>query len=396
MKRILYVLHEGKAGGVYLNVLDIIKNLDNNYESFLLFSEKNELLLYKYNNQLNLIKSYSKNQWDITEFNNSWLSYVYFDVLLKHKIDIVHINHLINHSFDIPPIAKSLGIKVLVTFHDYYFLCPFYTLIDEKYKYCRGKCKNNSYNCYKPNIIPDINSKHIIRTWREKVNELFSYVDYFIAPSQFTKKIFLEFYTDRNIINKDNILVIEHGGDYPNIKKPLNEVPSEYKPIKILFPANYLNLLKGSDLIKKIKKYDTDNKLEFYFMGHIEDNLEKYGTYYGVYERKDFQKIVGKIKPSFIGIFSISPETFCYTLSESWSCGIPILGTNIGVINERITNNDGGWILDYENPQKSYNMILKIAYNKNEYKKKVQNVKNIDLKNTEEMANRYAQLYNIL
>lgn len=396
MKRILYVLHSGKAGGVYLNVLDIIKNLDaEKFETYLLFSETHELLLYKYNNQLELIRSYSKSQWDITEFNNSWLSYVYYDILIKEKIDIVHINHFINHSFDMPSIAKSLGIKVVITFHDYYLLCPFYTLIDENNEYCGGNCKNNNINCYKPSIIHNINSKQFINTWRQKVNKMFSDVDYFIAPSNFTKNIFLSFYKDRNIINEDNLIVIEHGGDYPDIKS-LHEVPSKNKPIKILFPANYLNLLKGSNLIKEIKKCDVDNKLDFYFMGHVEEDLEKYGKSYGVYERNDFQKIVGEIKPSFIGIFSICPETFCFTLSESWSCGIPILGTNIGVINERITNNDGGWIIDYKNPEKSYNMILKIASDKKEYKNKLRNVKKINLKNTKEMTYRYYQLYNML
>lgn len=396
-KSILYVLHEGKAGGVYLNVSDIIKNLDDNFEPFLLFSERYELLLYKYqDDDLELISTYSKDLWNIKEFTNTWLSYVYFDVLLKNNIDIVHINHLINHSFDLPEIAHKLGVKVVLTFHDYYLMCPYYTLIDEKQRYCGGICSDNNLNCYTPKAIKNINSKKIMKTWRKNVLEMFSYVDYFIAPSHFTKNLFLSIYTDRTIINEENFIVIEHGGDYPVLKENINEIPSKNKKIKVLFPANYLNFLKGSHLIKEIKECDKEDKLEFYYMGHVEEYLEEYGKSYGVYEREDFQKIVKKIKPSFIGIFSICPETFCFTLSESWSCGIPLLGTNVGVIQERIENKDGGWIIDYTNPQKAYNKILEIAENKEEYLSKQANVKKIKLKNTKEMTFSYMQVYTLL
>lgn len=396
-KSILYVLHEGKAGGVFHNVHDIISNLTDNFESYLLFSERHELQLYKYeDDELQMIQKYSKDMWNFKDFKSSWLSYVYFDVLLKNNIDIVHINHLINHSLDLPEIAHLLGIKVVLTFHDYYFMCPYYTLINEKQEYCAGKCPDNNLNCYNPNIVKNINSKKIIDSWRKNINDMFSYVDYFIAPSIFTKNLFLSIYGDRSKINENNFLVIEHGGDYPELTEEIFEFPSESEKIKILFPANYLSFLKGSNLIKQIKKYDKNNLLDFYFMGHVDESLEKYGKSYGTYKREDFQKIVKEIKPSFIGIFSICPETFCYTLSESWSCGIPLIGTNIGVIQERIKLNDGGWIIDYTNPKKAYETILDLAKNKEEYSTKQKNVKNIYLRNTKEMTENYIELYNLL
>ncbi|MDD3984506.1 MAG: hypothetical protein PHY59_01120 [Methanobacterium sp.] len=52
--------------------------------------------------------------------------------------------------------------------------------------------------------------------------------------------------------------------------------------------------------------------------------------------------MVNKIKPSFIGIFSICPETYSHTLTEAWTCGIPVLATEIGALKERIIKNGGG------------------------------------------------------
>lgn len=393
VKSILYVLHEGKAGGAYLNVMDILKNLSDDFNSYVLFSERNILQLYKYEKNLKLIKTYTKDLWNIREFHNSWLNYVYFDVLLKYDIDIVHINHLINHSLDLPISAKKLDKKVIISVHDYYLICPYYTLINEKNQYCEGKCSKNNINCYNPNITKSINSKKIINTWRKEIMKMMEYVDFFITPSLFTKKLLLSIYTK---LDENNIRVIEHGGDYPKIFEDYNEIPSTNKKIKILFPANYLNLLKGSNFIKEIKKCDTKNRLEFYFMGHVNKDLEKYGKNYGTYLREDFQSIVKKIKPSFIGIFSICPETFCYTLSESISCEIPILGTNVGVIQERIKRYNIGWILDYKKPLEAYEKIIEISNNKNEYLSKKENTKHIQLSNTNEMTKKYMELYNFL
>ena len=70
-------------------------------------------------------------------------------------------------------------------------------------------------------------------------------------------------------------------------------------------------------------------------MGIISDDLEDVGIYHGKYKNEEFCETVNKIKPSFIGIFSICPETYCHVLTEAWSCGIAVLATNIGALKDR-------------------------------------------------------------
>lgn len=133
MKRILYVLHSGVTGGTFLTNKDLMKNVQKKFNVFLLSAEKDTLNLYNYvNNELILIKEYDRNyKWSAKDFHNNWLSYIYFDILNEYKIDIIHIRHLLNHSFDLPKIAKKLNIPVVLSFHDFYFICPFYVLLNE-------------------------------------------------------------------------------------------------------------------------------------------------------------------------------------------------------------------------------------------------------------------------
>ena len=413
LKRILYVLHSGMTGGTFLTTMDLIGNLGDDYEILVLGAESHSLRLYMYSNEnLSLIIEYPRNfklrksiddteelinKWSAKEFHNSWLTYIYFEILTKFNIDVVHIMHLINHSFDLPQVANKLNIPVILSIHDFYFLCPFYTLLDENNKYCEGICQDNDENCYMPwNILEDINSKEIISDWRKNVLGMFSFIDYFIAPSYFIKELFLSIYDNETVINENNFKIIEHGRDFPRLTKTYNETPLMHKPIKILCLANNLDVMKGSEVIKSIKNEDKDNFLEFHFLGNCRESLKDYGTEHGHYMREEFYDKILEIKPSFIGIFSIWPESFCHTLTESWSCGIPVLGSNIGVVKERIQKNSGGWIIDINDSKKSYNLILDISKNLDEYNKITNNLRNMYFKSISEMVGEYTEIYKMV
>ena len=394
MKKILYVLHSGVTGGTFLTNKDLMKNVSKDFEVFLLGAENDFFRLYKYDGDLNIVRDYPRyldlnvsfngvnkdyHKWSAKEFHNSWLSYIYFDILNNYQIDLVHIRHLINHSFDLPQVAKKLGIPVVLSMHDFYFICPFYVLLDENNTYCAGNCSKNHDNCYCPmNSLKNINSKKFIKTWRKNVLDMFSHIDYFITTSTFVKNLFLSIYSEKFIINDNNFKVIEHGRDFPKLIKDCYEIPSKEKPVKILCPANHLNIMKGSEIIKKIKKEDYNDLIEFHFLGNCHDDIEKYGIAHGTFERDEFYKKVAEIQPSFIGIFSIWPETFCHTLTEAWSCHIPVIGTNI------------------DNPNEIFILINYLTKNHDEYLSKVAKIKDMTLESTKLMSDKYIQIYNIL
>ena len=48
MKRILYVLHSGVTGGTFLTNKDLMRNVQKDYEIYLLTAEYNDLKIYRY------------------------------------------------------------------------------------------------------------------------------------------------------------------------------------------------------------------------------------------------------------------------------------------------------------------------------------------------------------
>ena len=142
-KNILFILHEkiGTVGGTGFLNLDIIQHLPDEYSAFILTSDGEDVELWQYNGSLDKIANYpvsfntdfsvidnddniiSKDNFNNIFFNKD-LAIIYDEILSKLDINLVHINHLINHSFDLINCVTQKSIPFLVSLHDFYYLCP--------------------------------------------------------------------------------------------------------------------------------------------------------------------------------------------------------------------------------------------------------------------------------
>jgi len=64
----------------------------------------------------------------ISEASWSNLSELIFDLF---KPDLIHVHHIMNSTFDFIQNAKKNEIPVVFSIHDYYSICPNYTLLNE-------------------------------------------------------------------------------------------------------------------------------------------------------------------------------------------------------------------------------------------------------------------------
>ena len=389
-KTVLFSMHNG--GGVENTVKDIIKSISDKFDSYLLKAFKNRLILYKYYNGEFIISEEFKLKYDW----NSQIIYsdeyeqIYFYILINYNIDIVQIDHSIFHTFDLPAIAKLLDIPLIITLHDFYYICPTYFLLDGENNYCAGNCGDKSRNCSTRVSWFDlpVNIVEWKHKWNEYVEELFDYCDIIVTANSFTKNMFLNYYSK---LPNGKITLIEHGCDLIRFNN-IHRVPNKYQKIRLLIPG-IIGPHKGSHFIKQLKSYDIEDKLELHYIGVVDDELKSIGIYHGRYDREDFAKMVYKIKPSFIGIFSVCAETFSYTLTESISTGVPVIASNLGALKNRIESNGGGWLIDINDPKGTYDKILNLANDKDEYNSVQNKMIDIKISNISEMGNNYKKLY---
>ena len=399
-KNILFVLHEkiGTVGGTGFFNMDIINHLPDEYNAFILTSDGEDVELWNFNNGLEKIANYNvsfstdysvidndgnvitSENFDELFFNRN-LAIIYSNILSKLDISLVHINHLINHSFDLIKYIDEKSIPFLVNLHDFYYICPSIHLVDGNCQYCSFRCDG----CRGISKDSSITNDEILNRWRKSTEMMLSKSSVNIAPTQSVIDTYHQIFPDL-----DNFKVIEHGVD---VNRSSFKPQLTSKPVKILVPG-HVSPHKGSLLIRELKEMDKANNLELHFLGTTIPNLNSCGVNHGKYERKDFNSLVTEISPSFSLILSTCPETYSYTLTESWMAGLPVIASDLGALAQRISSTDAGWLVDYRNVEDVYKLIINIS--QNDYLNKVSKISEIEFRDIDEMCGEYINLYNKL
>ncbi len=398
LPRILFVLHDG-GGGTPKTNRDLMAALDG-FECYLLLSDKTNLKLYRYcgSDELEAMEAFKLGRpWTIREYHREDYFSVYSKILCDYAIEIVHIRHLLAHSFDLVELAETVGIPIVLSFHDFYLACPTIQMIDSNREYCRGECRPQRAQCtysksWLNNAMEPLSQWNA--EWRKTTSKAIKKCTSLVTTSNSAKSTIMSCLP----ITRDMpFSVIPHGRDFPiNGYGSLRTVPVVGQPVRILIPGQ-LGLSKGVDFIKRIHALDNERKIiEFHFLGRGSENLSAYGISHGEYHRDEFYGWVKRIRPSFGGILSIWPETYCHTLTECWSVGLPVIATDIGVLRERINKTQGGWLIPLDGEREFLNTISLLANNHSQYLRVAKNVDKINFQSTAEMAKKYEEIYKAL
>lgn len=118
---------------------------------------------------------------------------------------------------------------------------------------------------------------------------------------------------------------------------------------------------KGSKIAKKLILNDR-NQFDWYFIGQIGDpdikKLQQPNVFrIGEYQRENISQILSQNEIDLVCILTICAETFCYTLSEAFDAGIPVLTMELGAQAERVKQSHAGWTVP---PQATTNQILEV------------------------------------
>lgn len=286
------------------------------------------------------------------------------NIIYKYSIDLLHIRHIAWHSLKLPQIAKDMGIPVIKSFHDFYAVCPSVNLVDEDGELFINGLEHGTNNPLwnDETVMPMTPS--LLNAWKGRMTDALSYCDHFITTCESAKEIILN-----NLPGLKNIpfTVIPHGRDFSSYSEPKRTLSQ--KIINVLVPGN-ITLTKGKELIKEIKALDKNNNINFHVLGTCDKDLLDIVTYHGKYQRDDFSNKVKLINPDISAIFSIWPETYCHTLTESWASGLPVIGLSYGAVEKRIAQHGAGWLVE-NNAQECYNQLISICNNPQEIDNKL-------------------------
>lgn len=198
--RILFVI-SSETGGTPQTKADLMQGLREGHEPYLLICNSRTVQLRDCSGESPVLLEKIKLQTPIQAPEHTSLEYdrLIGSWLITYSIELVHVRHLSWHSLNLPRVAKNIGLPVVLSFHDFYTVCPNTQLLDESGIHCRGRCTDTPGDCEAPlwgkQEKPEIKHRWVL-SWREKMREVFARCDAFVTTSQSAKSIMTEVYPE--------------------------------------------------------------------------------------------------------------------------------------------------------------------------------------------------------
>lgn len=305
---------------------------------------------------LDVIEIYSPKQKtnDSLMENNTEISNFYSTLFDTMSPDVFHVIHPMFGSGAIY-IAKQKGIRTIVTLTDYWLLCKNVFLIRNNHLPCFGPKKGKACkeNCYKKCSESSFYQRN------RKAKDLFNDSDHIIFTSNLVKQVF-----KFNDFITSNCTIIPHGffsNDFKLAKH--NEITKE---IVFAYTGSLVPYKGVHQLIRVFKKI-TNPSVILNIYGDPEHDIE-YSQYLLKLARDDKRiKFLGKYSSEQVGkihsninyvvIPSVCFETFSLSALTSLSLNIPVICSNLSGICDFITDDQNGYIYDFDNETSLFNKL---------------------------------------
>ena len=322
-KRILYIAHNyHNKAGVEGHIRTLEKQLDDVCDVYICFPVQNRvILLHKGKIILNL----DGEQLSIlpplaSENMNSALSKIVETV----TPDVLHLMHWVNWPLNTIEQLGEFNIPLVVSFHDYYFLTPIWTMQGED---CPEKLLSAEYaiTCFGKDISDYLHGRRaLFVNSMQKVAQV-------IVPSPFLAKTLAPFISN-------NLSIVPYGIEpfEPHIRTESQHLRFGY--FGSLIPQKGWDrlLLAFSTLVAK------HQNVELHYFGGTQQACDQVPHVYchGVFEGSDLPRISAAVDVGIIP--SLFAETYCIMLSELWQGGLPTAVSDIGALGERVTDGVNG------------------------------------------------------
>lgn len=198
-KHILYVLHgdfsedaSNNRGGTQLHVKNLVEQLRETYHIYVLARDEEYIRLTDYSGEKKVYKFFVGELEDKPILFDEKIGQVMANVLSAFSIDLVHIHHTVDLSFDVFREVKKQNIPMVCTIHDYYYICPTIKLLDSNLHFC-GSPKECS-DCDSCLAGKFQFSSGFYQEWQKTAKEMLGYCSQLFFPSFSAKEIMENYY----------------------------------------------------------------------------------------------------------------------------------------------------------------------------------------------------------
>jgi GT2 family glycosyltransferase/glycosyltransferase involved in cell wall biosynthesis len=343
-RRALYLIHSplwsGVIGGSELHAADLIESLGDRVDPLVVSFDDAGRGTVQWRPEEGMVLQFPIRFGGASE-PKAWATH-----LLATGIDLIHIQHTMRAPMAFVDAlldrAVLQGVPVAWTLHDYYPLCPAAQLLDaatgapctslDEGPPCSG-CEERARRL----------AGLFVAEWRDVHRFLLGRADVLITPSAAARQVLLSSFPELG----PSIRVLPHGVR-PG-EPPARPPGAPRRQVAVL---GYGGRHKGDGLLEQVIDALAEDDVTWHFFGR-----ERFGTrprrqvvLHGTYRREDLPRLLTEAGIDVVLLLSPWAETYSYTLSEAWRLGLPVVGSDLGAIGERIRAQGGGVTVDPWDP----------------------------------------------
>ncbi|MEP6609983.1 MAG: glycosyltransferase, partial [Burkholderiaceae bacterium] len=276
-----------------------------------------------------------------------WASFLR-EVVDLFAVQFAHVHHLSGSRIGLLTALAGAGIPYGVTVHDFHLACPTITLMNANDRFCGGETDADvCRRCLaEQSGLRDVD----VIGWRRDHAAFLAAARFVLAPSQSAADLLAHYYPPHAVY------VVPH--DKPDVVsrsvvaiEPKFTLPDD--GVATVGVLGAIGPVKGARRLERLVALTRQLRLplRWVLIGYLDrqylpmQDHDAIFTVHGPYRPAEIPALLDHYRVRMTVFPSAGPETFSYTLTESFAAGRPALVPPIGALGERVQASGGGWLM---------------------------------------------------
>ncbi|MBN9564195.1 MAG: glycosyltransferase [Alphaproteobacteria bacterium] len=260
--------------------------------------------------------------------------------LARERPACIEFHHLLGHDPGVMALPDRLGVPYRVRVHDYACFCPRLVLVGGNRRYCGEPDIADCESC-----VADhgryMGDEMSVAALREGSARFLGAAERVEVPSRDAAARLTRYFPAL----APTVVPLEPEPDA--IPQPK---PPQCGPVRVCV-VGAIGVEKGYDVLLGAARDAARRRLplEFVVVGHTIDDERLLATnrvfVTGPYKAEEVEELIRAQEADLALLPSVTPETWCFTLTEAWRAGLDVAAFDFGAQAERIRQTGRGWLL---------------------------------------------------
>ena len=263
-------------------------------------------------------------------------------------VGLIHVHSLVGDADDLPQLLVAAGVRYCYTAHDMYLPCPTVYLIDAQGRYCNATTDVRTCQaCLRQQ--PTLEGIDIAQ-WRARHRRFLAGASAVFAPSPWARDTLRRYFPEVQVSVSPPQEAAATKLPAPLPTPPFSLPDDACRHVAVL---GAIGPEKGARYVEQMVDRIRARALPLrvVVVGYTDresrsQSDDKVLTVHGSYDVAHVEALLDHYRVAVVAFPGIWPETYGYTLSETWRAGRAALVPPTGALADRVHRTDAGWIIN--------------------------------------------------